>query len=1150
MNQWTKEQQRAITAPPSLLVSAAAGAGKTAVLTERIARLVEEGADVRSLLVVTFTEAAAREMKQRVEERLSAAAQAAREPEKAARLRAQAQAVGRGGSNISTLHAFCLYLLRRNFHALGLDPAFSTADEAQAGMLFQEALEEVASQRCEAGDPGYLSLLHALRREEALFAYAKKLHTFLMAQPQPWEWLAKARDAYCIDAQTLQSHPAVQELLQSWQREVLGCVHQLQTARGWIPLEYQNALGVLDDDLSQLRALSLSKTYAAYAAAVEAVTFRRFVGWPRGVEEQENKQRVMDARDGVKKKIRAQQAAAARPLGEETALLGELSGSVEALCSFVQDVDGVYAGKKRERGLVDFGDMEHMALAVLQKEEAAQGLRARYAHIFVDEYQDSSLIQEAILNRIRKQEGRSNLFLVGDVKQSIYRFRLAEPGLFLDKMQRYTGAPGAPGEQVHLNINFRSAPAVLRGVNSLFSRIMTEEVGELCYDETAALYPAPSAVDTPLSGCELHLIEREYAPEEEEDGQKEELFDAQAEARLAAGYIRRLMEEETYIDPKQANRSRKLRYRDFVVLLRAHRQAAQLWAAELARQGIPAYAQLTGGYFEAVEVQVFLNLLRVIDNRRQDIPLISVLRAIGGFTVEDLIGLRTQVEPKPETCFESLVLLRYQDTDLGRKAAAFLARLETYRREAGLLPLEEFLAYLLEDTGYYACVGVLPGGAQRQANLDALLAKARQLKGRADLYGFLQFMSRAADTADLGRAQVGAADVVRILSMHGSKGLEYPVVILGGLGKGFNRKNSREDLLLDSALGLGLRCAQERTRIRRDPVFRRAILQKQWRQQLAEEMRILYVGMTRARERLILLGCAKEARERIEQAQQQNIVLPAVAGAAGSFLDWLLPLSAQQPEILPLCYHTREEAMACGEQAHALAQQGEEAGFYALLQQRFAWRYPYEAAIQVPSKVSVSALERLGEQQIQLCDAPQFQQETAGLSAAAKGTATHLFLSLLPLCWPQGELMGWLAGQRDGFVAQKRMAKSQAQAVDLGAVARFLNSPLGKRLGQASRVEREMEFSVFSAADDLLGENTTEPVLLQGVIDCCFVEQGSWILLDYKTDYVAPGADLRQAAQAHAGQVALYAQALEALTHVPVARRYIVFLRGGEAVEV
>ncbi len=1173
---WTKAQQDAIqTEHVNLLVSAAAGSGKTAVLTERIVRLVCAGTNIDQFLVVTFTEAATEEMKRRIAARLNKAALEEDDPEAASRLRREALSVGR--ANISTLHKFCLYILRRNFHRLGLDPGFRPADEIQSSMLFQQALEEAAAQRYEAQDAPFIALLHAAGGEEGVFSHTAKLHRFLMAQPDPWEWLARAELQYSLTGAEFMEHPALLALYKTLRAEAQIQYDNLRRASDLIPREYAGTRSMLDTELSQIGALFLKsiQSLPQYRMQLLSVSFVQRFTWPREADEP-IKRRVNSLRDAAKKEIKRQQALLARPLEEEAQFLHTLAPQVGALCAFVRDVDARYAALKRGHGVVDFSDMEHLALRALQEEETRHALQNRFRYIFVDEYQDSSRIQECLIEAVRRED---NVFLVGDVKQSIYRFRQADPGLFLGKLSTYTGEEGAPGRQIHLNTNFRSERPVIDAVNAVFSRIMTGEAAELDYDDTAALKcPEETPEDSALAGVECHVIERgdsplgpegaqeeESAPEAEDDtaeerpeealSEEEEAYivnDIEAEAMLAARRIRELM--ETASCPDKTGGTRPLKYADFAILMRAQRRAAEAWAQTLAKMGIPAYVHLTGGYFDAIEVQVFLNLLRVIDNRRQDIPMLSVLRSpIFHFTMEELIALRTDYNA--DSFIDRLTLCSQDNTPLGSRALQVILLLAKYKKESLLLPLPELIAWLMDETGYYDCVGALPGGKERQANLDALIERARAYADAGfplDLWSFLQYMDKAAATADMGCAQAGAADVVRVLSMHASKGLEFPVVFCAGLGQAFNRRTAQDDLAAEPDLGLGVRLRVGH--VRRDTLFRQAITNRLLREQLAEEMRILYVGMTRAKHRLVLIGSMKKAWETAQGLQRAELT-PAYCSKAKSALSWLLPV-AMQDNTLPIRFTTRIAVSGLfAPQLETLQpeaspqEQEEKARLLSILRQRFDWKYPHMAATSIPTKRSVSELMHVHP--ISLREAPAFAREGARLTGAQRGTYAHTVLKEIALSRiPAGDVASFVRDEIARMVQQSLLSGRQAEAVDAEDIAMFLKSPLGLRLRSSSRVERELEFAANVDVERLPLEGTGEQVLLQGVIDCCFLEDGGWVLLDYKTDALLPQETPFEAAKKHAGQLAMYASALEALSGLLVLERYVVLLGTREAVVV
>ncbi|MDR1620451.1 MAG: UvrD-helicase domain-containing protein [Clostridiales bacterium] len=1181
--EWTAAQREAIYSDGSnLIVSAAAGSGKTAVLTERIARLVEEGAGIDRFLVVTFTEAATAEMKRRIARRLYEAARLARLPEDGVRLHEQALMAAR--ANISTLHAFCLYILRRNFHLVGLDPAFRPADELLSGLLFGRAIEETALARYEARDGAFIELMRALGGEDALFDTVRRLYTFLFAQPEPFQWLKTHAAVYLTAGEALKVHPAMTAYLSVLKDTFATACETLLGAREKIPPQLHRSLAVIDDDLAQIRALLLCGDIEKFQLHLQAIKFQNSY-WPRG-EYLPIKNEIYETRDAVRKEVYALKDSLRRDIAQEAALLNAFAPQVETLSRFIVELHEQYGALKRARAVVDFADMEHLALRALSHEPVRTALQKRFLYVFVDEYQDSSHIQERVIQQIT---GGGNLFLVGDIKQSIYRFRQADPELFIEKLKTYTGTlhKGVSGKAIYLNNNFRSASPILNAVNAVFSRIMNEHTGEIAYDDNAALHPpqdkaadepadepvnepegayANEAIDKPIvsspapNGCELHVIahagDQDGAPEEmvppaaDEEDMEEAYGDAELEAILCAGRIQELMRGPGFYDAR-LQKTRPLRYADFAILLRAQKDVAQTWARTMVSLGVPVYVQTSGGYFDAMEVQVFLNLLRLIDNIRQDIPLLSVLRSpMFQFGLVELVELKT--EYVADTLYERLALCAGGDTPLGCRAQAFFDKLTAWRKERRLLPLHMFMAQLLDETGFYDCVGALPAGRERQGNLDALLGRAQAFAesgGAADLWSFLTFMDTAASTARLGPAQAGAADVVRILSMHAAKGLEYPVVFLAGLGRPFVKQEMQRHVLFERELGIGVRFVEDH--VRYDTLLRRAIAARLLRQQLAEEMRVLYVGMTRARNKLILVGCAKNAKEKLREE-----ALPftsARCAAANSFMDWLIPVS-RDCDCLQTMLHRRDALQAPqAESVRAGAQDENAANAICELRQRlaewFAWRYRYPDAAGIPTKRSVSELMETHE--IILRESPAFTLADKALTPTQRGEAVHALLRHL-------RLRDCAAGQEEAFVRrelsrmrrERLLSLKQCAVIDIGNIIWFLRSPAGMRLRSAARVERELDFSVELPANELMDTPSSEPVMLQGVLDCCFLENGAWVVLDFKTDYRIAGGNASEAAQGHARQLRLYALALTMLTGLPVKEGHVVMLSYNESVAI
>ena len=1183
MRRWTEAQQRAIDARGNVIVSAAAGAGKTAVLTERLTQLVAAGTPVDRLLVLTFTRAAATEMKQRMEKRLRTAAAEAGDPEQQAYLRAQAGALGR--AYISTVHAFCARVLRRHGHLLDLPPSVRVLDELETPVVVGRVRDALLTRLGAEEDADYRALLAAFGGEDAAWAAVQQVAAFLQSQPEPARFLDDAARRY-DDPQWMAR--TLQAVTDEARAALRAAVQALERARDALPPDWAGAIGTLDDELLQLRGVLLQTEYDAYRAGLLAFERGR-LSFPRGTAEAD-KAPAQAARKAVKACVDAQRAQFFRPAAEERALLFRTGGVVRALCAVVRQYEAAFAAEKRRLGAVDYADLEHMALKLLRMDAVAAEYRERFCYIAVDEYQDSNRVQEALLEAVRRED---NLFFVGDVKQSIYRFRQAEPALFLEKLARFDGAHGT---RIDLTSNFRSAPDVLESVNDVFRAILTPETGELAYDARAALVPGRAGLS---GGTELHLVERALAgaPEEEpeedapeEDAQQdgagagadeplEDLLDAEVEARLVARRIRALMAGGTVPD-RETGQARPLRYGDFAVLLRVRTHAAH-FAATLAQEGIPSYAQLSGGYFDSVEVLLALNLLRVVDNRRQDIPLLSVLRATGAgdgaFSGAELARIRAA---HPDgTFFDALEAMaaaagaaeagagaeraeparagekfgadeageagEAADAALARRCAAFLSRVAAWRAESRLVPVEALLARLYDETGLYAEMGALVGGAERQANLDALLARARAFEAGPErgVAAFLRFMDHSKEgNADLGAAQAVGADVVRILTIHRSKGLEFPVVFLCELGRRFRLDGQREDLLLHAAGGIGLRWIDGG--VKRDTAARRALQQRLRREQLAEEMRVLYVGMTRAEHRLVLIGSWKNAARLLAQAEAHPTAAQVLACTAP--LQWALMGTRAHCDTR---LHAREPLLAAAPasgRAAPLEAPGREAA--EALAHRLAWRYPFSAAAALPAKAAVSDLaRRMGAATAEppAFDPPAFlpagaPEAAAALTAAEHGTAVHAVLAGLPLA-PMAEAD--VRAHVEALVRAGRLTAAQAAAVPCDALSWLTRTPLYARMAASARVERELPFSHAVPAAALFGaEAGAEPVLLQGVIDCCFLTDAGWVLVDYKTDRVPPGEPAARQAAAHAPQLRLYAGALAELTGLPVAERLVVLL--------
>lgn len=1180
MANWTPEQKRAIDAAGDILVSAGAGSGKTAVLTERIVRLVREGLDIRRLLCATFTNAAANEMKKRIERALGDAAQQATDETEAAHLNEAARESANAA--ISTLHSFCTQILRRHFSEAGLDPNFRVADESETALMREQVWDELCEARLPEGE-SFALLLEALGSDDAAFEAINELHNFLVSLPEPLAFLDLVEEQYGATADELEASPHAEALAAETRRRILFKAATLAHLRDAIAKDCPNAAAFIDEELLFARGVALQKTFSDLAAALGEsmhpaggrISYRNCPEAPL--------EPLKRARRKLKNTLSQEAKAYARGMDYEAKLIARQRPLMLELCAASRDFMSRFSDLKREKSVIDYGDMEQLSLALLRNDVIAAEYRRRFQFVFMDEYQDCNAVQEEIIGRISTP---GTLFLVGDVKQSIYRFRSAEPALFLRRYLRY--ADSKKGLRIDLNANFRSSAGVIDAVNAVFARLMRAEVAELDYDKSAALAHARVECGAQSASPAAEFIFADLlmdipgldAPEEDapepasQEEESEEDADAEpseprgvveAEALLAAARIREIMQSELIYDPR-AKEMRKPRYSDFAVLLRSYKNVSQIWLSTLSLAGVPAYGELAGGFFDAVEVRVFLELLRVIDNRRQDIPMAAVLRSpIGDFSTEEIIELRALYgkdasSKKPWSCYDSLAAAAETDTELGRKARGFLDRLARWQRAASLTSVQSLIGSLIDDTNYALFCRALPGGKQREANLDALVAKARAFEatGASGLGAFLAYADRLRDKDAPGTAQSAGADVVRVMTIHASKGLEFPYVILGGLSRCFYVQKKK--LLLDASLGAAAHFTLGG--IRQDSFYARAIKARREALAVAEEMRVLYVAMTRAREKILLLCASTCGNDLIASAAGPQE--PACISQSSSFAAWLLGciLHSKEGEVLRARYGLPElpdapelgiavRCEACDGTPLSAARMNDAAFADALEKARllpadaalFRHPYPYCADTELPSKISVTAL---AGHEVRLTEAPDFLLERR-MSAADRGTAYHALMQRIPLRLHDEQS---IRSEIERLVAAGHLSPLQAEAIRPAQIAAFFDSPVGRRLAAAETVRREMEFNINMSAGSLGLAESDSPVVLQGVVDCCFMENGSWVLLDYKTDFVPEGVCAKQAALKHARQVNLYAEALARLTRIPVAQRMIFFFALGEAAVV
>ncbi|ABR50250.1 Recombination helicase AddA [Alkaliphilus metalliredigens QYMF] len=1186
MKNWTTEQQAAIDARGSnLLISAAAGSGKTAVLVERIIQIIlKDKIDIDRLLIVTFTNAAAGEMRERIAGAIMEEME--RKTEQEAHLRRQINLLNR--ASITTIHSFCIDVVRRHFHIIDVDPGFRIGDITETSIMRLEALEELFEEEYQGAHETFFRLVEAFggtKEDRPLQDLVLKVYGFIQSQPYPEVWLKEKVGDFSLSIEDFDESLWIKTIKSRIEIQLKGAMDLLNNALSIAqepggPEVYEEAIL---SDLGQISELydSLTLPITSFYEHLNHINHARLKPSKESdpVLKEESKN-LRDKAKGIIKDIKDNIFTVSPEAYVED--LNKLHPLMDYLYQLVTGFTSRYAQKKADRGIVDFNDLEHYGLEILANELVAQEYQQRFEYIFVDEYQDSNIVQETLIQSIKRKD---NLFMVGDVKQSIYRFRLADPSLFIEKYETFGEKEGDINRRIDLAKNFRSRGEVLAGVNYLFKYIMSKELGEIGYDHRAALYQGASFESIKEPSIEVNLIEKNMEIDEDIEEELQELADIEVEARIIAKRIKDLLNEEIYDEKNEVYR--RLEFKDIVVLLRTTKNWAQSFLEAFIREGIPAYADANTGYFEAIEVGMFLNLLKVIDNKRQDIPLISVMRSpIGEFTTAELIDIR--INDKNGTYYDAIEKYIEKNEDaLKDKLVSFIEKLNKWGNEARYIKIDQFIWKLLMDTGFYYYVGAMPGGLQRQANLRILFDRASQFEKTSikGLFNFIKFIEKLQGSkGDMGAAKIlGENDnVVRIMSIHKSKGLEFPVVIAAGMGKNFNLRDTSADVLLHKDLGLGPKFVDSNLRTYRDSIAKLAMKDQIKIESLSEEMRILYVAFTRPKDKLIIVGSLRKIDRLVTNWNQADNIYSLMN--AKSYLDWIGAALIKHPhgevlrelgdfEFNELKYKAEDSKWTVnilGRQAVVLEEHEkrlkEEEYKEKLthfnredfsphrhtehkeeIDNRLNWQYPYPQATVIPSKLSVSDIKKanMGEmdsivhQIPTLVKTPKFMEGKKALTAAERGTIIHFVLQHLALNQVGSEEE--ISQQIDLMVARELITEEEAQVVNVGKIVNYFKSEIGKRMLGAEKVYRESPFIIEKSAKDVihgLSENLEEKLLVQGVIDCYFEEMDGLVLVDYKNDIVLNG-DTASIMTRYDVQLMMYAEALERITGKQVKETYL-----------
>ena len=1167
----------------SLLVSAAAGSGKTKVLVERVfAYLREEHCHIDDFLIITFTRAAAAELRSKLAAEL--ARRVAAEPENG-HLRQQMFRVYQ--ADIKTVDGFCASLLREHVHLLepvdgrSLTPDFRILDESECTLLKERALEQALEhfyQRIEQGDEGCRLLAETLgfgRDDRGLALLVPEVHAKLQSHPYPEKWLAQAAEGWRELPQRLADSAYGRTIMDDTVRRALYWAGRLERAAR----DMEGCQPVFDAYAD--RFLEAAAQLREYEGAAQKgwdemsrvdVTFRK-LGAVRGEENGDSKaaaKAVWDKCKAAVKKLSAPYQTAESELLDD---LRAIAPAMEALLELTADFDRRFQAEKVRRNAMDFSDQEHYAVRLLAGEdgtptELGEQVSHRYREIMVDEYQDTNEVQNCIFRAVSRQG--ENIFAVGDVKQSIYRFRLAEPGIFLEKYRTYApaeqAAPGQPRRMV-LSRNFRSRREVLDATNFVFGAIMSREMGELDYTEEQQLHPGADYPEAAERETEFHYLSVEDTPEQRFDR-------AAAEAQFVARRVRRLLEEKYPVRGADGS-MRPVEPEDIVILMRSPASRMAVFSAALEREGIPCDGGESEDFFAAMEIAVVLSLLEVVDNPRQDVPLIAVLRSpLVGMSADRLAEIRA-LQPEGDY-YEALC------RDEGEDVQAFLSLLRELRHASREMAADKLLWYCYDRCRVEAIFGAMADGAQRQARLTALYDYVRRLvqSGRTGLFDCVSHLRRLLENGDAPAITAArASGGVRIMSVHKSKGLEFPVVVLADLNRSFNRQDLDRPVLVHPQLGVGAERVETERRIRYDTVSKSALALTLEREAKAEELRILYVAMTRAQEKLIMVCSRKNPEKHLRElaALTELPVPPEAVSGANCPGDWLLltllntfqaselhGFAGVRPSELteaPAGVTVRLHRIGGEETEGAASPAEEDAGESPDTTPDTAslgFVYGHRAATVTPSKVTATQLKgraideeiaegTLPRRRESAPERPRFLQEKRGLTGAERGTAMHLVMQFLPLDtaaepWAVAEVI-------DGLRRRRLLTPEQAAALDVPALVRFLASPLAERIRNAPRLWREYRFALLTDAGIYDGDAAGEEMLLQGVADCVFETESGLAVVDFKTDRVQP-AEVQRRAEVYRAQLDAYAGALSRILERPVTERILYFFACGEEISL
>ena len=1197
------------------------GSGKTAVLVERIInKVLNEKINIDEILVVTFTNAAASEMRERV---LDAIYKKLEEEPENENLQKQITLLNK--ASICTIDSFCLEVVRNYFYELeNISPNFRIADTSEIELLKQEVIDDIFEEKYEKEDEDFTKLINiytSYRDDTPLKDLVLKIYSYIQSNPFPEKWLNDKIEIFNLEDKLEEDFSNTiwgKELLKEVKEIVVDSITALDRIEKYLSVEpeLEKFWQTIRTDTEQLE--TLKEHTNSWDDAYTISKYLEFVTWPRKSSNLEIKEKAKEARDEVKEKIKnISKKILICNSKEANQDIYDMYLVLKKLENLILEFQTEFSKRKRDKNIVDFHDIEHFALKILlktdeegniEKSEISKKYQNKFKEVAIDEYQDSNLVQEYILTAVSNNK---NIFMVGDVKQSIYKFRQAMPELFLSKYDTYKKKEDK-GENDDLKIqlfkNFRSKKNVLDFTNIIFQDIMSNQLGDILYDKEEYLnlganYPEINQNQK----TEIHIIqtkEQEILETNEENiesetTEEEHIEDIELEARFVANKIKELIKNKFQVYDRKKEKYRDIKYKDIVILLRATSKSAPIFEQELLNLDIPVFSDSSQEYLDSIEIQTIMSLLKIIDNPIQDIPLVTVLRSpIGKFTDDELIQIRlSDKKDNFYTCMQKAKIS--VDSELSNKIEQFLNNLDNWRKEQEYLALDELIWKIYSDTGYYNYVSLMPNGMLRQANLRMLFERAKQYETASfkGLYNFIHFIEKIhLSSGDLGAAKIIGENenVVRIMSIHKSKGLEFPVVFLSSTGKQFNLMDLNESILLHQEMGIGVKYIDYEKQIQYDTLSKAAIRNKILTETLSEEMRILYVALTRAKEKLFITGIQKyydKIKEKmmgqIEQypLNDENKINPILLKKYKKYLDWIMLVYMYEKEnitdIAELHIHNKLGLLKLLEKSkdedidviglldnHNLNDISAKFKNIEDIQNVIENKYKYETSIAIPTKTSVTELKELANENNRAIrnvesflneedskssydkfEIPKFMKndEQEKLTGARKGTLLHLCMQKLEIGkeYEFSDIKELVNNLKDKEI----ITQLEAENININAILKFTKSNIWEELKNAKEVHREEPFYMTIPAKEIYKKDVEEKILVQGIIDLYYIDiNDNLVLLDYKTDYLENGEE--ELIQKYDNQLQLYKKALEDALNRKVDKVYIYSTYLGKTIKI